>query len=551
MQNIKSHTKYKIKRFIGRYLPQYRQYKNRLNYLTDTLPVFMNQKFSNVKADKKFLIVSSIIYDAMETVYAKALENLGYETHILTPFAPYISEMYKTAGITNIHYSDEFFMNNSSKRLINEAEQYLEQCNGKEILNLTKNGIHFGKFASSDYMRATRESTINLENDNQRHLFLQKLIFSLSSAIAMDNAIEKIKPDLVFMIDRGYSPVGQLFDSCMNNSIPVITRNASHKSGFDLLKRYSSEKMSSVHPASLSDSSWNLIKKIEWTDNQWIFLYEELKKNYLSGDWYSEVGTQFNKKMYIASELKSLLNLDPNKKTAIIFPHMFWDATFFWGKDLFNNYYDWFVNVLKTAAINKNINWIIKIHPANMVKAKRDNYKGANREHVAVFDALGETLPEHIKIIPSESDINTFCLFDIMDFCLTVRGTIGIETAAMGINTITAGTGRFDRLGFTHDFDTQEDYFQFLENLHQVGPMSAKQIELARRFAYGIFILRPLKIDILEAGFRQDEKASLIFKPLFKSIDDFNNSSFTNNFNQFIASGEDDFFNPINNNLNL
>ena len=58
-------------------------------------------------------------------------------------------------------------------------------------------------------------------------------------------------------------------------------------------------------------------------------------------------------------------------------------------------------------------------------------------------------LPPHVFFIPAESPISTFSFFGVMDYCLTVRGTIGIEAARMGIPVLTAGTGRYDRKGFT------------------------------------------------------------------------------------------------------
>ena len=40
-------------------------------------------------------------------------------------------------------------------------------------------------------------------------------------------------------------------------------------------------------------------------------------------------------------------NLDPNKKIAVLFSHIFWDGTFFYGEDLFIDYEDWFRETLK------------------------------------------------------------------------------------------------------------------------------------------------------------------------------------------------------------
>ena len=59
-------------------------------------------------------------------------------------------------------------------------------------------------------------------------------------------------------------------------------------------------------------------------------------------------------------------NLDPNKKIAVLFSHIFWDGTFY-GEDLFIDYEDWFRETLKVM-IKKDVNWIIKVHQAKCSK---------------------------------------------------------------------------------------------------------------------------------------------------------------------------------------
>jgi len=528
------------KKVFGQYLPRYKWMKEEYGRLRKLLPEFLKERLVK-NYDKRVLFASMGSYDAKtEGIYLKALETISYEPCVITAYDPYVKDIFSLYGIKNVFYYEDYLKKYSTDRLKKEAEFYLKHVKGKEILNIKMDGISVGKYAASSFMRITRSSSIKINNEQDKLILINQMTKSLQAAKAIEDILKDLNPDLVLVIDRGYTPVGQLFDACLINDIPVITRNASHKSGFEIVKRYSSPQMSPVHPQSLSSESWEYIKQMAWNESKWQILYKELFDTYNTGDWFAEVGTQFGKRMYAKEELLEKLQLDEHKKTAIIFPHMFWDATFFWGEDLFEDYYDWFVNVLKVAAKNKNLNWIIKIHPANVVKAKRDDYKGVHKELAAVYETLG-SLPEHIKVIPPESDINTFSLFSLMDYCLTVRGTIGIEASMMGINTITAGTGRYDRLGFTHDFDSKEEYLDFVKNLHDVPPMNEKSIELARRFAYGIFLLRPIHLDLLDLRYNQDEKGSMRFKPLFKNIEEFESSKFVQGLKDFVISKKEDY----------
>ena len=217
------------------------------------------------------------------------------------------------------------------------------------------------------------------------------------------------------------------------------------------------------------------------------------------------------------SELQEQLDLDPQKKTAVIFSHLFWDATFFYGRDLFQDYEDWFVQTVKAAVSNSALNWIVKVHPSNIVKSRRDGFEGELSEMVAIRRDIGN-LPDHIKLIEAESDINTYSLFSLMDYCLTVRGTIGIEASSFGIPVLTAGTGRYDHLGFTMDSESAAEYLQRLSRIQEIEPLSPDQRELAQRFAYGIFLMRPFIMQSASHEYQQDVRASAQFAIKVDSI---------------------------------
>jgi hypothetical protein len=111
-------------------------------------------------------------------------------------------------------------------------------------------------------------------------------------------------------------------------------------------------------------------------------------------------------------------------------------------------------------------------------------------------------------VIRPETDINTFSLFEPMDYCLTVRGTIGIEAASLGARVLTAGSGRYDRRGFTTDFDTREQYLACLSAIESLPPTSQAERDRAKRFAYGAFVRRPLMLTSLSIDHARDIEAT-------------------------------------------
>ena len=95
-----------------------------------------------------------------------------------------------------------------------------------------------------------------------------------------------------------------------------------------------------------------------------------------------------------------------------------------------------------------------------------------------------------------------------MDYCLTVRGTIGFEAASHGIRVLTAGTGRYDHRGFTTDSATRDEYLRRLSCIQTIPRLSAAERELAERFAYGLLVLRPLWLTTFTIEHDRDVEAT-------------------------------------------
>ena len=154
-----------------------------------------------------------------------------------------------------------------------------------------------------------------------------------------------------------------------------------------------------------------------------------------------------------------------------------------------------------------NVSWVIKCHPANLVKNRRDGT--AVFSEIEVLKREFGELPKNIKIINPDSDISTLSLFSFIDGCITVRGTVGIEAACFGIPVITAGTGRYDNLGFTYDSNNKAEYFKKLSNVGKLRRLTLKEKDLAIKFLYTSLISRTLKTELISFKFEKDNIASL------------------------------------------
>lgn len=454
---------------------------------------------------KRLLVVSSGSLGLLvEIALVKAIQAAGYRPVILADYDRWVDIYYRAAGVQDVSYWEDWQRPVSR----DEAAAMMHGLGSfEQFIQAVYCGARVGKYAASTGLRHLRVGRLDLSSPTVREAVLPFLHSAMSSANAAQAIVTSLKPDLVLSVDPGYTPRGELFDVCLSAGIDTITWNAAHKNNSLMLKRYRRSNRD-VHPASLSSDTWRDLRARSWSDAERQRLHQELVGSYQSGEWYSEVGTQFHTARQDAAEVRRALALEGGKKTAVIFPHIFWDGTFFYGTDLFESYEEWFLETMKVAYANRQVNWIVKIHPANLVKNARDGV-GSEPSEVLAIRSLGEAVPSHVRIIQPDSNISTLSLYSVMDYCVTVRGTVGIEAASFGVPVFTAGTGRYDRRGFTIDSDTRREYLDRLRLIHETPVLSADERDLAERFAYGIFLARPFTLRTVTMEFQRDAKVSL------------------------------------------
>jgi len=441
---------------------------------------------------------------------------------------------YRTIGMSDFVYIKDqpIALNLQAIKAIHKLE------NKNDLLNFRHKKIDTGKYALATFIRRYRLGSFNFEDKNQKKIGLRVLFEAIDSSCWATKIVKEIRPEIATFMDRSYLPDGPIFDACINFGSNVITCNASHRNNQVILKSYGVEN-SRTHPSSISRKNWKNLSMSEWGKSEEILIKEEIEGCYNSGEWYGEVGTQFCANKKTPEEISEILKLDLNKKNVLVFPHIFWDATFFFGKDIYETYEEWFIETMEIAWGDPSVNWIVKIHPANMVKNKREN---VNQEYLEL-DALKKfgAVPNHIKIIYPDSIISTISLLQIGHTCLTIRGTVGVESACYGLNVFTAGTGRYDACGFTNNAETKAEWRSLLTGIASKAAPTLESIALAQKYAYGLFILRPLTLSLINFKFLKDEVATLRIDINKDNALDIFNSCDVIDIHKWIVSSEEDY----------
>jgi hypothetical protein len=431
----------------------------------------------------------------------KGLELAGYATVVMALDARHWDRYYRLAGASHVHAWNDF---RGSLDHLDEAKAIVERSpSQQDIARFEYAGARVGRIALSTALRELRLGTLQLESSPaQRQHLADLLARSMALADAARELLRRVAPDFAVFYDMVYLRRGELFDLCLQDRIRTVVWHPAHKNNHLILKTYGLENRED-HPVSLSPDSWSLMERMAWTDARRARLRSELSGAYARGDWYGESGTQFSKRVLARSEVRTRLGLDPGRKTAFIFAHIAWDAPLSWGESLFESYEQWLIETVRAACRNDKVNWVIKIHPANVGKQLKEQYLGEPAEQVALRRQVG-ALPPHVVLLRADSEISTFALFELMDYCLTVRGTIGIEAASLGIPVITAGTGRYDRRGFTVDSASRGQYLDRIRRIQDIAPLAPPARELAERFAYGVFVSRPFPLEAISLEFSEE-----------------------------------------------
>lgn len=129
---------------------------------------------------------------------------------------------------------------------------------------------------------------------------------------------------------------------------------------------------------------------------------------------------------------------------------------------------------------------VIRVHPGEKYT------KGPSVAQI-VQKALPE-LPEHIHLIPTDAQINTYDLVEIASLGLVYTTTVGMEMAMSGIPVIVAGHTHYRNKGFTLDPQTYEEFYAHLDRVLSdpiQARLSLEHVQIAWNYAYRFFFEYP------------------------------------------------------------
>ncbi|CAM8659965.1 hypothetical protein MCEGEM3_00482 [Oxalobacteraceae bacterium] len=450
------------------------------------------------QGDKVFLILSLMPLSyclKMEGLVAKAMQQRGYRVVVVTNLeCQSLVEHYHVQlnGLETLVIED-FLSILSLRHILSVFRGFFS--NSEKLIEDTKkfqycgSNIGLNSLATLSAKADVGLGGLNLSSKIELKRILLRSVFLLDSA---NRLMKLLKPMKALSMEKGFVGTCELFHAAINNQIPFVQWIGCHEPNSIMFKKYSKGNVRE-HPFSISSGQWDEIKEMSWSENYADKVMQQFKRGYSEGQWFLYKNLTTNQKELDRENLIKKLGLNPELKTAIIYSHILNDANLFYGEDLFGGgFKEWLVETVRMAARNPNVNWVLKLHPANIGRKNNFQKTGKYGELLALESAFGK-IPDFLTVVYPDEATSPLSFFSITDFGITVRGTVGMELPCFGTPTLTAGTGRYSGRGFTVDSLSRDDYFHKLLNIHKIPRLSSEQIKLGQRYAYFVFRVRPAR----------------------------------------------------------
>lgn len=406
----------------------------------------------------------------------------------------FINKYFALAGLHMIDF--DYMLGSSDQKIPDELIKGIDEavCVA-DFRSMHVGPVPIGDIAISTVCRHRGVGQINDFNSKTKMELARWISAIYKSYELVKTLIDDLKITHTFHTEVFMEEYGGIFYACLEKELKVIRFAGTIRDNAFIVQKLNFEN-ARLHHSSLARSTWNEIKNRDFDINMDKSVSQSFQDRY-SNKWYRSKRNYPGNLIEDEKMIYEKLNLSNSKPIAIIFSHILYDSIYFYGSDIYPDYENWLVETIRIAIENPNIEWIIKLHPSNVWRREIDSLLGGQTLEEKLIEKNFSVIPSHLHILNSDCPISPFGLMQIATYGLTVRGTSGLEMAALGKTVVTGGTGRYEGQGFTIDPSNIDEYQEILMNLHHLDKPNPHETNLARRYAYGIFELKAFTFDSL------------------------------------------------------
>jgi hypothetical protein len=342
-------------------------------------------------------------------------------------------------------------------------------------------------------LNALRDTQYTLETeqfDTDNDLYRLRLARNREAAQAALNGMKLHRPDTVIIPNGTILEFGAVYQTAKFLGVPVVTYEFGEQrqriwlaQNSEVMRQNTSDLWAARSEQPLDEAQWEQIRTL-FASRQKASLW-----NNFSLRWQgmpSEGGEKVRASLGLDSG-----DLNRRRPVVLLATNVIGDSLTL-GRQVFSdNMTEWLERTVKYFAARPGVQFVVRIHPGEMLS------KGSSVADVArrVLSATSSALPEHIHIIPADAKVNSYDIFEIADLGLVYTTTAGLEMAMSGVPVIAVGNTHYRGKGFTLDVDSWEAYFATLESV-LASPaqfrLTRSQVDRAWAYAYRFFFEYPL-----------------------------------------------------------
>ena len=468
--------------------------------------IFHNQNSKHTKGTIIFWVPGGMqLLLHVEGAIAQALRWRGYKVHAIICDGPFRACAIRQSN-DNIPISDWAERCSSCRKLTSTILRnmnipysfigdYIDSKTHvllwKEVKNLDWNqlknyrykGVNIGKNIQSSIIKYLKGKSLT----DYPGITKEYVYSGLISAASAEKVLCKFRPDRIFMSHGIYVDWGPALNLALSQNIPVTGWVSSYLPARFYFRNVTSISNIDFHGLN-NHKSIHYLKK-ELTKKQSQMLKKYINKRYKQN--YSFDMKEFKKYSYNVQQFKLKYHIDKKKPVWGIMAHVNWDAVSEYSPMIYDTFENWILDTIKEIISIKDVEWIIKAHPAEVLEKSTENLQKLIKKHFS-------SLPPHIHILPATEDINPLNFIQLIDGGITAYGTLGLEVALMGKPVILTGVAHYAKKGFTYDCKSIENYKKLLNRVKLLKPLTKKKQNLARRYAYNYFIQRQIPFPVVK-----------------------------------------------------
>jgi hypothetical protein len=384
---------------------------------------------------------------------------------------------------------------------LTNLKQAASNTTWNSVASVENSNVTIGKNIKSSILRYLKGHDLPVEP----RLVHEYAYSGLVCAVAARNALTKFGCSRVFMSHGMYVDWGPALHTALAMQIPVTAWMASYLPSRFYFRHVSNGVHIDFH--NITDSAWKEISTKELTIKQVRRLDEYHADRYLRNTSFDIQ----NFKLYVGTSTETLTKykLDGTKPIWAIMAHINWDAVSDFAPMLFDSFNEWMSETLEIIKDVADVQWLVKVHPA---EAWDNPHTGVEQLIRTRFPVL----PEHVRVLSANENINPLDILELVDGAVTVFGTIGLELAMRGKPVILAGDAHYGKKGFTLDAESRDVYKGLLNQAAKISKINIDQIALAKKYAYCYFILRQIPVSVVTNpnskwwAFQFDQNARLL-----------------------------------------